>query len=83
MTIGILLAGLIGFLIVVALFIILTMVPVGLWVTAFFSGVKVRLSDLIGMRLRRVRPRRIVNPMIKATTATPWQEVMWTPSWTR
>ena len=69
MTIGILLAGLIGFLIVVALFIILTMVPVGLWVTAFFSGVKVRLSDLIGMRLRRVRPRRIVNPMIKATKA--------------
>lgn len=45
------------------------MVPIGLWVTAFFSGVKVRMSDLIGMRLRRVKPRRIVNPMIKATKA--------------
>ena len=31
-----------------------TFVPVGLWVTAFFSGAKVKLSDLIGMRLRRL-----------------------------
>lgn len=30
---------------------------------------KVRMTDLIGMRLRRVKPRRIVNPMIKATKA--------------
>lgn len=69
MVIGKILGGLLIFLIIVALFIILTMVPVGLWVTAFFSGVKVRLSDLIGMRLRRVKPRRIVSPMIKATKA--------------
>lgn len=44
-------------------------VPVGLWITAFFSGVKVKISTLIGMKLRRVRPGRIVNPMIKATKA--------------
>lgn len=42
-------------------------VPVGLWITAFFSGVRVSISTLIGMRLRRVAPSRIVNPMIKAT----------------
>jgi len=44
-------------------------VPVGLWITAFFSGVKISMSTLIGMRLRRVSPSRIVNPMIKATKA--------------
>ena len=46
-----------------------TFVPVGLWVTAFFSGAKVKLSDLIGMRLRRVVPSRIIAPIIKATKA--------------
>ena len=44
-----------------------TFVPVGLWITAYFSGVKVKIATLIGMRLRRVIPSRIVNPMIKAT----------------
>ncbi|ETW94576.1 MAG: hypothetical protein ETSY1_34190 [Candidatus Entotheonella factor] len=29
-------------------------VPVGLWITAFFSGVPVSLFTLIGMRLRKV-----------------------------
>ena len=52
-------------LIVVALF--FSFVPVGLWITALFSGVRVNISTLIGMRLRRVAPSRIVNPMIKAT----------------
>lgn len=69
MGIGSVLGILLAIVVVVFLFIILTMVPIGLWVTAFFSGVKVRMTDLIGMRLRRVRPRRIVNPMIKATKA--------------
>lgn len=54
---------------VVALIMFFTFVPVGLWITAFFSGVKVKISTLIGMRLRRVRPTKIVNPMIKATKA--------------
>lgn len=69
MSIGSILGTLLAIVVVVFLFVILTMVPIGLWVTAFFSGVKVRMSDLIGMRLRRVKPRRIVNPMIKATKA--------------
>ena len=66
---GTIFGAIIAFVIVVFLLVVLTMVPIGLWVTAFFSGVKVRMSDLIGMRLRRVKPRRIVNPMIKATKA--------------
>lgn len=47
--------------------IFLTFIPVGLWITAFFSGVKVGLGTLIGMRMRRVAPSRIINPLIKAT----------------
>lgn len=56
-------------LILVFIFIFFTMVPVGLWITAFFSGVKVRITDLMGMRLRRVNPALIVKPLIKATKA--------------
>lgn len=56
-------------LVIVLLVLFFTFVPVGLWVTAFFSGVKISLSTLVGMRLRRVKPGRIVNPMIKATKA--------------
>lgn len=44
-------------------------VPVGLWVSAIASNVKVGLVTLVGMRLRRVVPARIVNPLIKATKA--------------
>ncbi|QII82748.1 flotillin-like protein FloA [Jeotgalibaca arthritidis] len=44
-------------------------VPVGLWITAYFSGVKLKISDLIGMRLRRVAPSIVVQPLIKATKA--------------
>ena len=53
--------------IVVSMF--LSFVPVGLWVTAFFSGVKIKISELIGMKLWRVKPSRIVRPAIKATKA--------------
>lgn len=59
----------IAMLIVILVMLFFTFVPVGLWVTAFFSGVKIKISTLIGMRLRRVSPNRIVNPMIKATKA--------------
>src|SRR5690554_3657521 len=44
-------------------------VPLGLWVTSYFSGTKVTIGNLVGMRLRRVVPTRIVNPLIKATKA--------------
>ncbi len=45
-------------------------VPVGLWVTAYFSGVKIKLMrDLVGMRLRKVPPNLIVRPLITAYKA--------------
>ncbi|MBS4535270.1 flotillin-like protein FloA [Clostridium sp. D2Q-14] len=59
--------------IIVGILIFLTLlfsfIPVGLWITAYFSGVKIGLFTLIGMRLRKVIPSRIVRPMIKSTKA--------------
>ncbi|GMA47645.1 flotillin-like protein FloA [Tetragenococcus muriaticus] len=55
--------------IIILLVIFLRFVPVGLWVTAYFSGVKVGIGTLVGMRLRRVNPHRIIRPLIKATKA--------------
>ncbi len=49
---------------------IMYFVPIGLWVTAYFSGVKVKLfRDLVGMRLRKVPPHSIVRPLITAHKA--------------
>jgi len=45
-------------------------IPVGLWITAYFAGVKVGIfRDLVGMRLRKVPPAAIVRPKISATKA--------------
>jgi len=46
-----------------------SLVPMGLWISAVASGVKIGVIHLIGMRLRRVRPAYIVMPMINATKA--------------
>ena len=49
---------------------LLWFVPVGLWIAATFSGVRVRIFvDLVGMRLRRVSPQVIVNAQISAVKA--------------
>src|SRR5688572_30123618 len=44
-------------------------VPIGLWITAIFSGVRVSIGTLIGMRLRKVPPADIIRPLISATKA--------------
>ena len=44
-------------------------VPINLWITAIFSGVRVGLLELIFMRIRKVPPSIIVNQMITATKA--------------
>ena len=53
----------------ILLMIFLYFVPVGLWITAIFSGVRVSIGTLIGMRLRKVNPGEIVRPLISATKA--------------
>ncbi|NCC77980.1 MAG: UPF0365 family protein [Clostridia bacterium] len=62
--------SLILFVIIIVLLILLfTIIPVGLWISALAAGVKVGFFNLIGMRLRRVVPSRIVNPWIKGDKA--------------
>lgn len=48
---------------------VLNLVPIGLWISALAAGVQVGLLTLIGMRLRRVPPRKIILPLIKAQKA--------------
>lgn len=51
-------------------FVFLYFVPIGLFITAFFSGVKLKIfKDLVGMRLRKVPPVIIVRSIITATKA--------------
>ncbi|MFP3919570.1 flotillin-like protein FloA [Lysinibacillus telephonicus] len=56
-------------LIIIVLSVILTFVPIALWISALAAGVRVSIFTLIGMRLRRVIPARIINPLIKAHKA--------------
>ena len=55
--------------IAIILLLFLYFVPLGLWITALFSGVRVGIGTLIGMRLRKVNPGEIVRPLISATKA--------------
>lgn len=55
--------------IIIAIVILFTFVPVALWISALAAGVKVSIFTLIGMRLRRVVPSRVINPLIKAHKA--------------
>jgi len=54
---------------VVLFFIFLYFVPINLWITAIFSGVRVGLLELVFMRIRKVPPSIIVNSLITATKA--------------
>ena len=63
---GLLIIGLV----LLALIMFLYFIPVRLWLTAYFSGVHIKLvRDLVGMRLRNVPPAVIVRPLITAHKA--------------
>lgn len=55
--------------VVILLVLFFTTVPVGLWISAVASGVKISIFNLIGMKLRRVKPSKIVLALIKSTKA--------------
>ncbi len=55
--------------VVVGLSILFSFIPLGLWISALAAGVKISIVTLIGMRLRRVPPVRIIHPLIKANKA--------------
>ncbi|MBP3637943.1 MAG: flotillin-like protein FloA [Clostridia bacterium] len=54
-------------LIVLAVF--LRFFPIGLWISALASGVHISIGTLVGMRIRRIQPQRLVHPLIKANKA--------------
>jgi uncharacterized protein YqfA (UPF0365 family) len=55
-----------GFLFLVMFF---RFIPIGLWIRAWASGVRVSFVTLFGMRFRKVDPARIVDPLITASKA--------------
>jgi uncharacterized protein YqfA (UPF0365 family) len=55
--------------IIIVIGVLFTFIPVALWVSALAAGVKVSILTLIGMRLRRVVPSKVINPLIKAHKA--------------
>ena len=54
---------------VILVLVFLRYVPLGLWVRALSSGVKLKVSTLIGMRLRRISPHRLVDTFIMVRKA--------------
>jgi uncharacterized protein YqfA (UPF0365 family) len=56
-------------LVVIVFAVLFTYVPVMLWISALAAGVRVGIFQLVGMRLRRVTPTRVVIPLIKAVKA--------------
>ncbi|MGE4282880.1 MAG: flotillin-like protein FloA [Clostridia bacterium] len=54
---------------IIVLSLFFSFIPIGLWISALAANVNIGIFTLIGMRLRRVVPSRIVNPMIKAIKA--------------
>ena len=61
--IGLFLVGL------VLVWLLASYIPVRLWIAAWASGVRIGLGSMVGMRLRKVPPRMIVDPQINATKA--------------
>ncbi len=55
--------------IIIAITMFLHFVPLGLWISAIAANVNVGIFTLVGMRLRRVVPQKIVLPLIKANKA--------------
>ena len=55
--------------ILIGLFTLFSFIPVRLWLAARFAGVTVGIFSLVGMRIRRVPPKLIVQAEISATKA--------------
>lgn len=55
--------------VIIAFVVFMSFFPIMLWISALASGVRIGIITLVAMRLRRVIPSRIVNPMIKARKA--------------
>ena len=56
-------------LVLIVVFMFFWFVPIGLWIAAIAAGAPLRISELIGMRLRRVNPNVIVKALISGYKA--------------
>ncbi|NLZ92622.1 MAG: flotillin-like protein FloA [Firmicutes bacterium] len=56
-------------LIVLGLALFLSFIPLGLWISALAAGVRIGIFTLVAMRLRRVPPAKIINPLIRSIKA--------------
>jgi uncharacterized protein YqfA (UPF0365 family) len=65
MAFNVVLLGIIGLLVIL----FFVFVPVGLWVSSMAANVRISIFNMVGMRLRRVKPAKIVMPLIKARKA--------------
>ena len=54
---------------IIVLYVFLVFIPIRHWIAAIFSGVRVGIFSLIGMRLRQVPPHLIVDAMIQTKKA--------------
>ena len=54
---------------IVLLCVFFSVFPVGLWISSLASGVHIPIYTLLGMRIRRIQPKRLVYPLIKARKA--------------
>ncbi len=66
LTIPIIVAGFVG---LVLAWLLLSYIPLRLWIAAWAAGVRISLGALVGMRLRKVPPHIVVEPQINATKA--------------
>ena len=60
---------LVGVVILILVAVLFHFIPFGMWIRAMASGVHISFGSLIGMRVRRIKPERLVYPLIKATKA--------------
>ena len=61
--------GFLSIIVVAAVLLFLHFVPIGLWISALAANVHVGIITLVGMRMRRVPPAKIILPLIKANKA--------------
>ncbi len=59
--------GIFGFIVFMIVFAVI--IPVQSWIAAIFSGVKLSLFSLVGMRFRRIPPNIIINSLILSKKA--------------
>lgn len=58
-----------GILVLLLLVVFFRFFPIALWISSLASGVHISIATLVGMRIRRIKPQMLVNPLIMANKA--------------